>query len=883
MRSRALLFLAVLVPGAVRLAAAPLIFPVCEARFAASPGSEEAAECFYSAGRNQGLMSEAAHRLEELLASHPDHPWLLFYLGNLRWDEPARAEAPYRRAAAAFSRQDNAAGEIRAHTALHGVLAKLGRFDEAAAEVERVAAIALRENDPLLIARADILRAKDLRLRGGDLQRAYILLRAIRARVVPSGPHLLQRDALEELANVANSLGQLRDAREAYGRLAELAAARGDRRSEANARYGSLRVLAEELTETPRPEIRARIMAMAREVLATASAVEYREMEGRAHLILGRLARGEEARKHLAACLDDLTTPADRITCLSAIARREEDAAAALRAIDEALALARQAQDPWSRATVWRERMRVSWAALPRDEAIAHSHLTLDSIETIRAQQSGESGRAGLLSIWAEDYYWFSGSLLDAAAGGGTTGVDEAFGVMERLRARTLLETLEAAQAGAVSDRSDRSNRSNHAARSTFAVLPEVRRALADDEALLSFQIGSNEDAWGDFGGGSWLLVTTREGTRAHRLRRDRVALRSAVRLFSGLFMHRDGSEERAGAGLYGVLLGEALRELPAGVRRLVLVPDDALHQLPFAALRPAAGQAPLAERYEVTLVPSATLWLRWRRSRPAPAPKPLLAVADPVPLGELPRPAATTREGSRLPAGLGPLPHARREGRAAVRRLDGGSLLRLGDKASEGFLKSAPLERFAILHFATHAVLDDRHPERSGVLLTAAPPSEDGLLRIREIVPLHLDGRIVVLSSCRSASGTVLRGEGVLGIARAFFQAGAHTVVASLWPLRDDDGAALFDRFYHHVARGLSVAAALRAAQRDRAEDGAPAYAWAGLVVLGDGGLVPIPGGLPQTTVSPWLWGAGILLLLAAFGLLFWHRKRRVKSVSFP
>jgi CHAT domain-containing protein len=212
------------------------------------------------------------------------------------------------------------------------------------------------------------------------------------------------------------------------------------------------------------------------------------------------------------------------------------------------------------------------------------------------------------------------------------------------------------------------------------------------------------------------------------------------------------------------------------------------------------------------------------------------------------------------------------------VDHLDGESVLRVGGKASEGFLKSTDLRRFAILHFATHAVLDEQNPERSGVLLTPAPASEDGLLQIREIVPLHLDGRIVVLSSCRSASGTVLRGEGVLGIARAFFQAGAHTVVASLWPLRDDDGAALFDRFYAHLGAGLSVSRALRAAQRDRIAAGAPAYAWAGLEVLGDGDLVPLPGGHPEpdhrlrTAVVIGL----VLLVCGLIFLLAWARLKK-------
>jgi hypothetical protein len=102
--------------------------------------------------------------------------------------------------------------------------------------------------------------------------------------------------------------------------------------------------------------------------------------------------------------------------------------------------------------------------------------------------------------------------------------------------------------------------------------------------------------------------------------------------------------------------------------------------------------------------------------------------------------------------------------------------------------------------------------------------------------------------------------------------------VVASLWPLRDDDGAALFDRFYSHLGQGESVAAALHAAQRERAQEGAPAYAWAGLVVLGDGELVPLPGGRKRAPLlegpAPFL---AVTALLVGAGVAALRRRRRV------
>jgi hypothetical protein len=905
----------------------------CQTKFAAAPDARESAECFFDIAANQGLYAEATREIERLLVLHPHHAELLFNLGRVLWAEPARAERPFRAAATEYAAQGNAQGEILARISLHFLLTTLGRPTEAAAEVEQVRSIALRSGDPILIARSQVLEARHLRLRGENLERAYLLLHRAQDAAFPKGPFGLKRDCLEELAAVSHSLGRPAEEQTVYRQLAELARANGERRTEAVARYGALRTLVEELIEMPRPQGRAEAAKLAQEVLTATSAVDYRDLMGRSHLILGRLTEGPEAKAHLAQCLADLAAPADRSLCLTALAeqQRREDLPAAERSVQEALALATEAKEPWSRIEAWRERMRVSWAAFPRPRALTDSRATLDVIEVIRDRQRGEMSRAGVASVWSEDYYWLAGKLLEA---GDAAGIDEAFAVMERLRARTLLEGLNAARAAPAGppsplqerragileeiariqrrlfdpdlpaaerasalpqlhrleiDEADLRDRIaaddltfDNPLRPRFALLPQVRQALAADEALLSFQIAPDSALYSDFGGGSWLLVSTHDGTRALRLRRDRVALRPAVALFDGLFEHRDGAEIRPGVGLYRDLLEEALGGLPAAVRRLIIVPDDALHLFPFAALRRTAGDPPLAARYQISIAPSVTLWLHWRGDRPPAAEEPLLALADPDLPGEDKRPSAGARAIERAAIfmdglQLGALPFARQEARVAVRHLGGGSVLRVGAEASEGYVKTTDLRRFGVLHFATHAVLDDQHPERSGVLLTPAPANEDGLLQMREIVSLHLDGRIVVLSSCRSASGQMLRGEGVMGLARAFFQAGAHSVVASLWPLRDDDGAALFDRFYAHLAEGRSVAAALRAAQRDRIAAGAPAYAWAGLVVLGDGDLVPLPGGRRWLDLPAWAWVAGLLLL--GLVLLAWRKARTSRT----
>jgi hypothetical protein len=408
------------------------------------------------------------------------------------------------------------------------------------------------------------------------------------------------------------------------------------------------------------------------------------------------------------------------------------------------------------------------------------------------------------------------------------------------------------------------------------ASIAAVQQQLEPDQALLVYRISGFNLGPEETGEGlvSWVFVITRD--RAEVLpvpSHARLEMRIAVYL--GLLENRDGSELAAAEHLSSVLMGETLRGLPAKIRRLVIVPDNPLSQISFGTL-PSVDGARLAERFEISYAPSATLWLRWRQAAPAVSlGAGVLAFADPE--LSLESRVAEERAGDTWLEGLrlGRLPHARREV-LEVRRQLGGGEVRLGAGASEHFLKQTDLARFRVLHFAAHAVIDEDRPDRSSVVLAPGAGDEDGLLQVREIVDLDLKDRLVILTGCRSARGEALEGEGVMSLSHAVFQAGARAVVASLWPLRDDETAALMEEFARQLARGRSVSAALAAARRVRIEAGAPAVAWAGLVVLGDGDFVPVPGG--RSPVPPYLWWLAPLVLLAALGIasLAWRRRRQ-------
>ena len=936
MLSAALLLLLAAPPPAV---VPPPSFEKCDQLAAGKPESEETAKCFDDTAEALKKPEEGAARLQELLRRFPGSPWPTLYLAYL---DTTHAGELFRGAAEGFAARHEARGEVLARSNVHRLLFNAGKVDEAGAQAERVMKIAEAAGQPELLARARTLLGRHLWSVGKDLEQAYLLFRQTEAVLFPGFPGVtyhMRRDCLSGLGNLSLELGRYDEGFQAFRRMAELAVAEKDRYGEAGARYGMARAVLDRTAELPSEEGRREAARLAREALDAAIAAPNPGIQAKAHFILGTLSKGAEARQHFEACLAAVDTARDQSYCLNALARflAPTDPRAAQETIDRSLALARKAEDYWSMAYAWRERMRVSWASGAGDRAVEDSRSALDAIEALRDQQAATSGKAEAFSTWSEDYYWLSGRLIETAQGG-QRDLEPAFQVAERLRARSLVDTLEAAHAvpaeaapirqrhGSILEQISGVQRrlmnpdlsaAEHATalrelealeiqeaelrnqlartapalaiprRPDFATLARVRLSLRPGDALLSFQIAPWEDERGGFAGGSWLLVTTRGGTRVYRLP-GRGELRAAVRLFNGMFDRRDGSEAAPAASLYRQLLERPLAELPPGIHRLTIISDDALLQLPFAALRATPKAPPLAVRFELTEIPSATLWLSWTGERPAVAPVPALALADPpLPGGNGPRVVAAKERAAVFASGvrLGPLPYARRESRSVVDEMGGGSVRRLGDEASEAWVKSAPLQRFGVLHFATHAVTDEVNPDRSGVLLAPGASNQDGLLQIREIVDLDLKGRIVVLSACSSNTGVVLRGEGVMSLARAFFQAGANTVVASLWRLRDDEAADFFARFYRHLGHGLSVAAAAQAAQKDLIADGAPAAAWAGIVVLGDGDLVPLPGGRKGSNVPLWAWmiagcAGGVLILL--IGALAWRRFRpTAKTVS--
>jgi CHAT domain-containing protein/Tfp pilus assembly protein PilF len=266
---------------------------------------------------------------------------------------------------------------------------------------------------------------------------------------------------------------------------------------------------------------------------------------------------------------------------------------------------------------------------------------------------------------------------------------------------------------------------------------------------------------------------------------------------------------ERDGARLYELLLAP----LPLRNRsRLLIVADGALQYVPFAAL-PANGQ-PLVARFELVYMPSVSALAALRRDTHGrhAAERSVAVLADPT-------------------SPSSPLPMAREEA-TSIARVAYRPEVRVGPAATRAAAMSGELRRFRYVHFATHGVLDDRHPELSGIALS------DGLLRLHDVYNLELAADLVVLSACETAVGKEVAHEGLIGLTRGFMYAGAPRVLASLWKIDDRATAELMRRLYEHMLVGRQTpAAALRAAQVEMAASPrwSEPYHWAAFVLQGE------------------------------------------------
>lgn len=249
---------------------------------------------------------------------------------------------------------------------------------------------------------------------------------------------------------------------------------------------------------------------------------------------------------------------------------------------------------------------------------------------------------------------------------------------------------------------------------------------------------------------------------------------------------------------LYDVLLKPFEEEL-SEFENLIIIPDGPLAYLPFEAI--SEGDQYLVESYNIKYEPSLTTLTLLDEPQSLNS-KELLAVAGSQISGE--------DNNVIRSANLSALPSTIIEVDSIAAHFPQASTLKDDEVSEEALKELLRQNRYRYIHMATHGIIDEERPNRSGLALSAegeiTPSSkEDGLLRTSEIFGLNINSDMVVLSACNTGLGKIVNGEGMLGMQRSFFYAGAATVVVSLWNVYDRSTAAFMNEFYEALINSKS------------------------------------------------------------------------------
>jgi len=329
--------------------------------------------------------------------------------------------------------------------------------------------------------------------------------------------------------------------------------------------------------------------------------------------------------------------------------------------------------------------------------------------------------------------------------------------------------------------------------------LAETQKGLLDSKtAIWAYSVGKDS---------SYVFVLTRKHLNVAALPpRDKT--QAQITAYLKVITDKDNHDFTVGRELGRALMPVTMER---GISNIIIVPDDWLNFLPFETLPTGDGaRSWLIQKYRISYAPSISSYrelLKRQKARTGKTPLDLLAVGNPLPgpQGVSLSTLEPSLSGRQAPAGnaqeVSGLKFSGLEIRTIAALFNKDRIhIATGSLATEKELKALPLDQFKILHFATHAYIDDKNPVRSYLLLSPDKGAEeDGFLQTREIFNLKVNADLVTLSACQTGLGQLIRGEGIEGLSRAFAYAGASGVLMSLWSIDDQASSQLMMRFYIH------------------------------------------------------------------------------------
>jgi CHAT domain-containing protein len=527
---------------------------------------------------------------------------------------------------------------------------------------------------------------------------------------------------------------------------------------------------------------------------------------------------------------------------LATVAYRQGNRDVAVRHLEEAVRLAPRpsvtASNQGFLGRLYRDQGRLPEAEAALRQAIA-------GIEDLRGLLGSEELRETFFEDKTEPYELLALTLVDQGK------ATAAFDVSERARARAFLDLLgnrvtlsrgrsaallaeeqalreQISALKAASEEGPAPRQALEEARAAYTTfLQRVRQADREQAALMTVEPLTLPQVQALLPEGAVLLayfVTGEQQTLLWSVERGRVSvvtlpfgrggITDRVQAFRALIASRgqEAETQRQAQVLFRQLVRPGLQgRTPT---ELLIVPHASLHYLPFQALMPTPDRY-LIQEVPIAYYSSASL-IQFTRAKAQAAPPTVFALGNP----DLHDPTLNLR-------------YAEREVRA-VADLFPGTLVVTGAAATKPTSRAeSPHHR--LLHFATHAELDEQDPLGSALRL-APTPADDGRWEVQEIFGLNLNANLVVLSACETALGKLTRGDELTGLTRAFIYAGTPSIITTLWQVNDRASYALMQAFYGYLKGGMTKAEALRQAQLATLATYPHPYYWAAYQLTGEG-----------------------------------------------
>jgi CHAT domain-containing protein len=397
--------------------------------------------------------------------------------------------------------------------------------------------------------------------------------------------------------------------------------------------------------------------------------------------------------------------------------------------------------------------------------------------------------------------------------------------------------------------------------------LPETQALLADDEALVAVDLDKTSYVW--------IITNNRAEWRQLSVSAEDVS-KAVATLRVALDPETLKPFDRGVAyQLYQQILGP-IEEVISHKTRLSFVLSGALTSLPPQVLitsdpegKDLASVDWLVRKYAITVLPSvASLKILRRGKSVVAAAKPMIGFGDPIfdrtaQIGTTPKVASLNRsltafyrgvvaDTMSLAEALPPLPETADELRAVAKELGAESeAIHLGEAASVPNVRKQPLNNYRVVYFATHALVAGEvekfakvKAEPALVLSIPDKPSEDddGLLRASDVALLKMNADFVVLSACNTAAGDKPGAEALSGLARAFFYAGARSLIVSNWEVDSESTVELMTGLFDTLkdnphlshAEGLRVSMLRMIGNSSKPGWSQPKF-WAPFVVVGE------------------------------------------------